>query len=55
MLTKKLKLLMHLKTKFKTNLEEGKKHEAEHKVRDAVVEKAAENAEIDIPEANDRH
>lgn len=43
--------LDELKTKLRTNLEEGKKHEAEHKVRDEVVELAAANAEIDIPEA----
>ncbi|WP_449619984.1 trigger factor [Robertmurraya sp. Marseille-Q9965] len=39
-----------LKEKIKTRLEENKKHEAEHSLRDAVVEKAAENAEIDVPE-----
>ncbi|TKC15651.1 trigger factor [Robertmurraya kyonggiensis] len=39
-----------LKEKIKTRLEDNKKHEAEHSVRDAVVEKAAENAEIDVPE-----
>ncbi|MGG0720423.1 trigger factor [Robertmurraya massiliosenegalensis] len=38
-----------LKEKIKTRLEESKKHEAEHAVRDTVVEKAAENAEIDLP------
>lgn len=38
-----------LKEKIKTRLEESKKHEAEHTVRDTVVEKAAENAEIDLP------
>jgi len=38
-----------LKEKIKTRLEENKKHEAEHHVRDSVVEKAAENAEVDIP------
>ncbi|MFC0187990.1 trigger factor [Fictibacillus aquaticus] len=40
-----------LKTKLRTKLEESKKHEAEHTTRDTVVEKAAENAEIEIPEA----
>ncbi|WP_080844549.1 trigger factor [Cytobacillus gottheilii] len=40
-----------LKEKIKTRLEESKKHEAEHHVRDTVVEKAAENAEIDVPSA----
>ncbi|PEJ99287.1 trigger factor [Bacillus wiedmannii] len=43
--------LDELKTKLRTNLEEGKKHEAENKVRDEVVELAAANAEIEIPEA----
>ncbi|UII55077.1 trigger factor [Cytobacillus spongiae] len=38
-----------LKEKIKTRLEDNKKHEAEHYVRDTVVEKAAENAEIDLP------
>src|SRR5690606_27065047 len=38
------------KTKIKERLEHDKKHEAEHHLRDTVVEKAAENAEIDIPE-----
>ncbi|WP_445489639.1 trigger factor [Niallia sp. 03133] len=40
-----------LKEKIKTRLENEKKHQAEHAVRDTVVEKAAENATIDIPEA----
>ncbi|MGJ7912329.1 trigger factor [Neobacillus sp. LXY-1] len=39
-----------LKEKIKTRLEDSKKHEAEHHVRDSVVEKAAENAEVEIPE-----
>lgn len=39
-----------LKEKIKTRLEESKKHEAEHHVRDTAVEKAADNAEIDVPE-----
>ncbi|MDQ0156154.1 trigger factor [Robertmurraya andreesenii] len=39
-----------LKEKIKTSLEESKKHEAEHHVRDTAVEKAADNAEIDVPE-----
>ncbi|PLS16894.1 trigger factor [Bacillus sp. M6-12] len=43
--------LAELREKTKTRLEESKKHAAEHQVRDAVVEKAAENAKIDIPEA----
>lgn len=40
-----------LKEKIKTRLENDKKHQAEHTVRDTVVEKAAENATIDIPSA----
>lgn len=39
-----------LKAKIKERLEHDKQHEAEHHVRDTVVEKAAENAEIDLPE-----
>ncbi|MEK5065569.1 trigger factor [Cytobacillus sp. FSL R5-0596] len=40
-----------LKEKIKTRLEESKKHEAEHHVRDTVVEAAAANAEMEIPAA----
>lgn len=39
-----------LKAKIRTRLEESKKHDAEHHVRDNVVEKAAANAEVDVPE-----
>lgn len=39
-----------LKEKIKTRLEDSKKHEAEHHLRDTVVEKAAENAQVEIPE-----
>ncbi|MEH7010558.1 trigger factor [Neobacillus niacini] len=39
-----------LKEKIKTRLEESKKHEAEHHLRDSVVEKAASNAEVEIPD-----
>lgn len=42
--------LAALKEKVKTRLEDSKKHEAEHFVQDTVVEKATENAEIDLPE-----
>jgi trigger factor len=42
--------LEQLKDKIRKRLEEMKKNEAEAALRDAVVEKAAENAEIDIPE-----
>ncbi|MBU8879594.1 trigger factor [Bacillus sp. FJAT-29790] len=38
-----------LKEKVKTRLEESKKHEGEHFVQDAVVEKASANTEIDLP------
>ncbi|KAB7668073.1 trigger factor [Bacillus sp. B1-b2] len=43
--------LADLKEKIKTRLENDKKHQAEHTVRDTVVEKAAENATMDIPSA----
>ncbi|MFP5114442.1 trigger factor [Bacillaceae bacterium C204] len=39
-----------LKEKIKTRLENSKKQEAEHQLRDTVVEKAAANAEVEIPE-----
>lgn len=39
-----------LKQKIRTRLEDSKKHEAEHHVRDTVVEKAAANAEVEVPE-----
>src|SRR4051794_38961792 len=39
-----------LKEKIKTRLENSKQHEAEHHLRDTVVEKAAANAEVEIPE-----
>jgi trigger factor len=38
-----------LKQKIKNRLVDSKKHEAEHHVRDSVVDKAAANAEIDLP------
>ena len=43
--------LDELKTKIRTRLEEQKKTAAEQTLRDTLVEKAAANAEIDIPEA----
>lgn len=43
--------LADLKEKIKTRLENDKKHQAEHSVRDTVVEKASENATMDIPSA----
>ncbi len=43
--------LEQLKADLKEKLEKNKEHEAYHEVRDALVEKAAENATIDIPEA----
>jgi trigger factor len=41
--------LAALKEKIKNRLVDSKKHEAEHHVRDSVVDKAAANAEIDLP------
>ncbi|WP_369902439.1 trigger factor [Bacillus manliponensis] len=43
--------LDELKAKLREDLETAKKNEAENKLRDEVVEKAAANAEVDIPEA----
>ncbi|MFB6467951.1 trigger factor [Cytobacillus sp. Hz8] len=42
--------LAALKDKIKARLEHDKKHEEEHYVRDTLVEKAAANAEINLPE-----
>ncbi|RFU62585.1 trigger factor [Bacillus sp. V59.32b] len=42
--------LAELREKLKKNLEHDKKHQQEHLVQDTVVEKAAANAEIDLPE-----
>jgi trigger factor len=39
-----------LKEKIKNRLVEDKNHQAEHHVRDAVVEAAANNAEVEVPE-----
>ncbi|SDM24394.1 trigger factor [Bacillus sp. OK048] len=39
-----------LKEKIRTRLEDSKKHEAEHHLRDSVVEKATANAEVEIPD-----
>ncbi|MDM5330809.1 trigger factor [Neobacillus sp. CF12] len=39
-----------LKEKIRTRLEDSKKHEAEHNLRDTLVEKAAANAEVEIPD-----
>lgn len=43
--------LEELKTKIKTRLEDTKKRDAENHMKDTLIEKAAENAEIDVPEA----
>ena len=43
--------LDQLKEKIQTRLEESKKNESEQTVRDTLVEKAAENAEMEVPEA----
>jgi trigger factor len=40
-----------LKTDIRKKLEESKKQEAENKTRETVIEKASDNAEIDIPES----
>lgn len=42
--------LEELKSKIKADLEESKKAQAEGSLRDALVQKAAENAEVEIPE-----
>ncbi|MBW8350234.1 trigger factor [Bacillus sp. IITD106] len=42
--------LEQLKESIKNRLVESKKNEAEQKLRDELVEKATENAEVDIPE-----
>jgi trigger factor len=43
--------LEELKTQLKEKLQKDKDHQAEHATRDTLVEKASENATIDIPEA----
>ncbi|MCL7748075.1 trigger factor [Halalkalibacter alkaliphilus] len=43
--------LEELKTQLKDKLQKDKDHQAEHAVRDTLVQKAADNATIDIPEA----
>jgi trigger factor len=43
--------LEDLKKELRTKLEESKKQEAENQTRETVIEKASENAEIEIPEA----
>ncbi len=43
--------LDELKKELKDKLQKDKEHEADHEIRDTLVEKAAENATIDIPEA----
>ncbi len=42
--------LAELKEKTKAKLEHDKKHEEEHFIQDAVIGKAVENAQIDLPE-----
>ncbi len=42
--------LAALKEKIENRLKESKKNEAEQKLRDSLVEKAAENAEVEVPE-----
>lgn len=43
--------LEELKQNIKEKLTKDKEHEAEHQTRDTLVQKAAENATVDIPEA----
>ena len=43
--------LDELKTKIKDRLTHDKEHQKEHHVRDTIVEKAAANAEIEVPDA----
>lgn len=43
--------LDELKAKTRTRLEETKKRDAENHLKDTLIEKAAENAEIEVPEA----
>ncbi len=43
--------LDELKEKIKTRLEKQRQEEADHNLRQTLIEKASENAEIDIPEA----
>jgi trigger factor len=42
--------LDQLKEKIKNRLKDQKEHEAEHHLRDTLVEKAAANAEVEIPQ-----
>lgn len=42
--------LDELKAKLKEEIQKNKEHEAFHEIRDTLVEKASENATIDIPE-----
>ncbi|WP_100405026.1 trigger factor [Bacillus solitudinis] len=43
--------LDELKKELKDKLQKDREHEAEHEVRDTLVEKAAENATIDLPQS----
>ncbi|MED3647759.1 trigger factor [Halalkalibacterium halodurans] len=43
--------LDELKKKLREKLEKDRAHEADHEKRDALIQKASENATIDIPEA----
>ncbi|WP_054706875.1 trigger factor [Bacillus sp. JCM 19041] len=47
----KVESLDELKTELRTTLEEQKKMDSDNAVRDALLEKAAEQAEINVPEA----
>lgn len=50
-LDEEVESLDELKTKKKAELEEQKKKEAENQKRETLIEKASENAEVDVPEA----
>ncbi|MCK0473557.1 trigger factor [Halalkalibacter sp. APA_J-10(15)] len=43
--------LDELKASLKEKLQKDKEHQADHQVRDALVQQASENATIDVPEA----
>lgn len=46
-----IETLEELKTKKKEELESQKKQEAENKKRETLIEKASDNAQVDVPEA----
>ncbi|ASN05079.1 trigger factor [Virgibacillus necropolis] len=50
-LDEEVETLDELKTKKKAELEEQKKQDAENQKRETLIEKASDNAEVDVPEA----